>query len=56
MAKITLENMSFVSPSTHKLGFGVATFHIAPRGRGSKKAPEIPANFPLHLMAQGGKA
>jgi len=56
MAKIAPENMSFVGPSVHKPGFGVATFHIAPRKRREKKVPGIPAGFPPHLMAQGRKA
>jgi len=56
MAKIAPENMSFVGPPVHKSGFGVAAFHIAPRERCEKKVLEIPAGFPLHLMAQGRKA
>lgn len=56
MAKIALENMSFVGPSLREIGFGVATFHIAPGKRREEKLPEIPAGFPQHLMAQGRKA
>jgi hypothetical protein len=56
MAKIALENMSFVGPSVRAFGFGVATFHIAPAKRREEKMLEIPADFPPHLMAQGRKA
>jgi hypothetical protein len=56
MRKIALENMSFIGPSVRKPGFGIATFHIAPAKRGDGKMPDLPADFPLHLMAQGRKA
>lgn len=56
MRKIAPENMSFVGPPVRKFGFGVATFHFAPAKRGDEKMPDLPADFPLHLMAQGRKA
>lgn len=56
MRKIATENMSFVGPSVRELGFGVATFYIAPGKREEEKMPDLPADFPLHLMAQGRKA
>jgi hypothetical protein len=56
MRKIATENMSFVGPSVRELGFGVSTFHIMPGKRGDEKMPGLPANFPMHLMAQGRKA
>jgi hypothetical protein len=55
MRKIATENMSFVGPSVRELGFGVATFHIVPGTREEGKMLGLPANFPLHLMAQGRK-
>lgn len=56
MRKIATENMSFVGPPVRQLGFGVAAFHIAPGKREEGKMPDLPVDFPLHLMAQGRKA
>ena len=56
MRKIATENMSFVGPPLRQRSFGVAAFDFAPGKRREEKTPEIPADFPLHLMAQGGKA
>ncbi len=56
MGKITPKNMSFVGPSVRDPKRGVAVFDIAPGRRREEKMPEIPADFPTHLMAQGRKA
>ena len=56
MGKISTENMSFIGPLVRQRGFGVAAFDFAPGKRREEKMLEIPADFPLHLMAQGRKA